>query len=502
MDKLTAIMQPWAQARLKYLMSLFCQSVPQRGDTLPVLTVADADKLLTDGLAATPTGPIRGYVRAFTVVELKPDGPRRRNISHPADVNTAAYNRGFTSEVASLLPKPYDTVRAVLQPCGVSFDLALGFYQVPLSPEAQSYAAFRDASGRTLLLTRMPMGHCAAVDVMQLLTMALAGCSSVCVPSECCPHGDAQVYVDGARLAGSQKTCAAAGSWWSARAELFGATFKASPHATRTYDFLGIHFNHSKQQVSIAPHTLSKFPPSIPENWSAHHLEAFIGRACWAADVLCIPLAQHHFALKRVRRIFNQLNRGLIDPDDIQTLSPACRTQLQNLLVQCRAVFRPKPEPSGREVFLYSDASLEGWGAVLYETGHPPRVAGARWQDHHTHTDIARLELAAVRHGVAAFLDVLKPIASVHLVVDNTTVLAALQKGRTRADDIAQQLAAAVPEFNQLSGRCTVQYIASKLNPADIPSRCPTARALDVPSTAPTTGLGLTRPLLWHHTGG
>jgi hypothetical protein len=321
---------------------------------------------------------------------------------------------------------------------------------------------------------------------MQLITMALAGHSAVCCEAERCPYGDPQVYVDGGRFTGSPEDCSAVAEWWTSRAIRFGATFKSAPVAATAYDFVGLHFNHEDGATSVAETTRRKFPQTVGHTMTAHELEVLVGRLCWAAEALSIPLAEYHFALKRVRRVFNALNRGTMQDHDTVQLSHSCRADLQKLCLACKGVLHPSPKPKEVVAELFTDASLQGWGAVLYLRGRQPLVTGSRWTTVHCSTEIAELEMAAVDHAVRQFRHELQHVASLRIVVDNTTVMSAVLKGRSRSDAVAVRLAASIPLLRNLGVPVSVAYITSRDNPADLPSRVVPAKSyIRIPARPP-----------------
>jgi hypothetical protein len=426
----------------------------------------DAALLVDTGLAELATvEPTVHLCSAFTVVE---EG-RRRNITWSKDGNDAAYEAGFVSE-APLQHSSYYADAAVFD-CGIQFDLRAGFYQLELTAAERPFFRFKDTEGKLYQMTRLPMGHSAAVDLMQLVTMTIAGDHSVSKPEFRCPHRSPDVYVDGARFAGTGPQAEEVGRLWRKSADFFGATFKDVPMVQTKYDFVGIHFDHKRHTVRLADKTAKKIPFSIPNTTTIAELQALVGRLLFGAGVTRTPLGDYYFALKACRRHFNRVNGGEVSRHTQVELTKGCAAKLQQLRAQVlqTAVIRSVQGTSSMK--LFTDASKIGWGAVLMTDRGRVLVTGERWSHADKHLEISVLEMKAVQLGVTAFTRELQSAAQVALLVDNTSVKGAVERGTCRSADLVVALAAAIPGLRELPGRVSVGYVGSKENPADPPSR-------------------------------
>ena len=472
-DVLLSQMQPWAQERYLAARATFvCEqpaSLTTRHSPFPV---AAARRMLSDGNAevvAPDHGPTRACCHSFSVVEHKPEGARRRAISWTEWLNDKAYARGFRSCAPLFHSSHY--VSAALFPAATQFDLKLGFYQVELTSDERPFFRFQDVDGSWYQLTRMPMGHSASVDVMQLLTMTLAGCHEVVLPEFRCPHRSPYVWVDGAMFAGTNREVLDAMSFFQRQASSVGATLKAAPSVLTKHDFVGIEFDHVAHTVRMAEKTRNQLPSHVTEKMTAMELEQLAGRLLFGAGIVGEPLAPFYMALKRVRRVVNALNRETASPSDVVSLSTGCAAKLDELrkrVVCPRTVTAAAVKASAT---LFSDASLQGWGAVLCDERGRILITGGSWSAKEKDCHISELEMLAVRNAVLAFYDALAPIGKVHICVDNTSVEGVLLSGNSRSGDLAAAVAATVPHLASLNAALTVAYIRSADNPADIPSR-------------------------------
>jgi hypothetical protein len=259
--------------------------------------------------------------------------------------------------------------------------------------------------------------------------------------------------------------------FWRRSEAFFGATFKAAPVVQETYDFVGIHFDHKEHTVRLADKTAKKIPAVLPTETSVAELQTLVGRLLFGAGVTRTPLGEFYFALKAVRRHFNSVNTGSLSIHAPITLTKGCVAKLQQLRDRVMASVKLHT-PSGRTTLkLFTDASLDGWGAVLMSNRGRVLVSGGSWKGADVGKDIAVLELRAVEQGLAAFPGPLGAAEAVTILVDNTSTEASIRRGNCRSEALAQTLASAIPAIRALPGRISVGHVGSAANPADPPSR-------------------------------
>jgi hypothetical protein len=459
-------MLPTVQARFDHLLNLL-EHRPQTPEAAPSpLANADASRLVIDGIArrATPNEIHNVNVcSSFTVVESKPQGERRRHILWPKAANEEL-RADYTCDVP--LSHVSNYLRAVREDCGQVLDLTLGFWQVMLSQRAQQCFGFRDEAGNIFILQRLPMGHSVSVEIMQLLTSVLAGDPNV-VQKAFALHGTT-TWVDGIRIAGTNLHVTRTLQQIHELATKCHATWKESPTtAAKAYEFVGVNFDHAAGLVSLGSKTRNKLPASCPSTISLDDLEALSGRLIFAAAVLNIPLARHYFSLKVVRRRLNKLNHGARGSDSA-TLPPQVQSDLTSWIIAAKQALCP-PATLSEPLVIFTDASNIGWGAVIIEPSQHVTVLGDKWSTQDATLHINEKELEAVRHALTA--DVISKYNDLHIVVDNTSVEAAIRRGTARSDALAARLAPIAERLSASSVTASVTYIASAANPADAPSR-------------------------------
>jgi ribonuclease HI len=193
----------------------------------------------------------------------------------------------------------------------------------------------------------------------------------------------------------------------------------------------------------------------------------------YASAVLGIALPRYYWALKQVRRRFNALNRGLVHPDDVPSISTSVKRQLHEWLGRLTANKPVSPLPrldQEPRATLYTDASGAGWGAVLFlETGET-FVAGEPWPKDFDY-EVNRAEARAVRLALEAFKVHFDKNIVIKLKVDNTSVEAAVKKGVARSHGITKELKTIMETGFEHGWKLNVSYVKSAENPADSISR-------------------------------
>ena len=468
-----------------YLMASGNSSFPRSH-----LSVADADELIAskhvelvdDNEAYSTTGTCT----PFFVLEERESGPRRRFILWPKAQNVAAYTDGFRPDVPLEHVSRY--LAAVDQACAGLRDLKVAFWQVELSPQERANFRFLDVSGRIFQPTRLPMGFCASVDIMHRITEIIAG--STGFAKEVTPRVAISCWVDGIRVAGQVKDVSAALRTIDVRAEQMAVTFKEFPPPQQVYDFVGVTFDHNAHRTRCKDTTLAKLDVEVV---TARDFLALFGRLMFAAGANRTPLAEFYFAIKKIRRLANRLQRHP-EEMDLPLASPPTPIFLA-LLNRLTALVR-EWSPSVEKVrpisaTLFSDASLDGWGAVLCLPSGEVHSTGERWSEKERVRDISVLECDAVKRALADFYHHLPAVGALELRVDNSSLQAGLRRGGARSEDLN---AALLPVLRTLltdfpSCRVVVGYVPTKENPADGPSRGrapgPVPRSCSLPAVRP-----------------
>jgi len=207
-----------------------------------------------------------------------------------------------------------------------------------------------------------------------------------------------------------------------------------------------------------------------------------MGILYFAAAVLRMSPGGYYAATKQYRRIAAKFEKGyvgLASSISFWTSTRACILRwVRDLLVN-----RPTRHNLGLPVYaLFTDASKEGWGAVLFSTdkagfiefGNRAVVSG-KWLHRESVRHISELEAEAIVRALKRFAPTLNGCAFT-LHVDNTSVLGALRKAQSPKYWLNKRIVQAldlVPD-----SVFEIRYVATKDNFADGPSR---GRQLSVP---------------------
>jgi hypothetical protein len=315
------------------------------------------------------------------------------------------------------------------------------------------------------------MGHSCSVDIQEIVTGAIAGSADYCRPESSLPGPVPDIWVDGARWAGTEDELVKIASIVDERAKSLSATWKDFDKPSTLYDFIGVSFNHDASTVRVADKTRAKIPDECPRLISPRALEQLVGRLLFAAGIAGIPLARHYFAIKWCRRVFNKANRNASWLEPV-IVPPSAKALLTSWCKDC-VLERKWFEPHGRgEAYLFTDATPTGWGAVIMTPDNRVFATGGHFSENFASINSA--ETQAVKRGVEAFFPILSSVDVLHLVVDNTSTLANLVSGRAGSAELAQNISNTVDTLQLLKGvSISVSYINSKENPADLPSRGP-----------------------------
>jgi len=155
---------------------------------------------------------------------------------------------------------------------------------------------------------------------------------------------------------------------------------------------------------------------------------------------------------------------------------PPSHTFLFSLAAMAKLVGEWSPtfeKPHPEAATLFTDASLDGWGAVLCLSSGEVHATGERWTNEETTLDISVLECFGVRNGIEAFYDNLVSVGRLEIRVDNSSTEAGLRRGVARAENLNAALGLVLDTLAKElpSCRVSVGYVPTKDNPADGPSR-------------------------------
>ena len=147
--------------------------------------------------------------------------------------------------------------------------------------------------------------------------------------------------------------------------------------------FIGVTWNLQCQTVRISDKTFSKIPEKIPPSMTASEAEGLCGRLIWASAVSQRVLAPYYFAMKIFKRITHRLNTGSLKSTDIVQIKPLDVVQKwRDDIAQHREIKFALPK-EGEEITadMFSDSTLENWGAILVLPDGRVFVSGGKFDD-------------------------------------------------------------------------------------------------------------------------
>lgn len=364
----------------------------------------------------------------------------KRLITHTIDINNAAMSP----------PTEFDPVEQRLldgtaaDRCGWVADLMSWYHQLETPIESEPFYSFDTASHGALCLATLATGQRQTVGFAQTISKFLARKTSAYLHLVC-PFARPSLhceYIDNFRRREQDRATAILSAKIFLRVAAFygvtvNETFKELEASVGLpYDFLGVHYDGTT--VSLSEKMREKLEllldecwQSIPD-WTMHDLESAFGLLVSANSVVALCPAVYYLMYKFMRRRAQQNCAG---PDKVNLwpcVMPVLRQWLRDmLLAPPRNMAAPPATPS---CILVTDASLEGFGAILYLAGKSFSVGGA-WPPWVVELDliIAELEAKTVLLATLFFRQQFPFLADFEwdIVVDNTTVKQIVIKGRS-----------------------------------------------------------------------
>jgi hypothetical protein len=184
-----------------------------------------------------------------------------------------------------------------------------------------------------------------------------------------------------------------------------GVRWKDVATSSSLYTFLGLQWNHRSKTISLSEKMISKLLDSRKKVEScvltSGELESLSGRLVYCCGALQIPPNPFYKVAKAVRHCLRRAASRSV----VASLSPWLRSNIVRWIDLLMAVPRPfKLLEDSREAWLFSDASLIGYGAILMSSDGRINILGHKWSDGpYTSGDMAFLEALAVSNAVESF---------------------------------------------------------------------------------------------------
>ena len=418
-------------------------------------------------------------MNTFSVVEMAKN--RRRAIDHPVEQNNFCYQSGYEAKMNLEHTSAY--LPALQQPFGCVADITASFYGFELPSGARAYYRVRDSEGNLYEANRLMMGMALSAEIQHIYTCLLAGHPDYVEPQHAIMPSASlvHVWIDNIRYCGSRNLVYNARRRLEERMRRARVTMTIEPVSDK-YEFIGLEWNHTNKTVRVSEKTRAKLPGSIPDSISAGELEQLIGRLIWVAGAYQEPLARHWFCLKWSRRKFNALNNKTLLSSDIVQIPPSARTSLARWLELAhhdhhKVVFA---KPHGRHATLFTDATLQNWGAVLVLDDNQIFASGGKFSNTDslsTKANISVMETRAVHRALVSFADKLEKLSSIDILVDNTSTQYGIHKGLPHADALVDDITKTWEILIKNNVKANIGRIATARNPADEVSRL---KAVDI----------------------
>ena len=414
--------------------------------------------------------PTKAQIIPFTTFEERDSGARRRFICWPKSHNLALEHK-YKADVP--IGQPVSYVNRVRYERGMKRDLKAGFFQVELPAATRAYYRFCYGAA-TYEMTRMPMGHACAPEIQQILTATLAGhanYSAQTADSQGFRTDQLDVYLDGIRYCGSKIEVTAYERFVDERANMTHMTFKEEDTCNATkYDFLGVRYDHDKKCYNLSDRFIKKIPHEIASHAPLHAYESLCARLVYASAVLGVIMPRYYWAIKFIRRQISKLNKGMIREHDTVKLSYVVSVQLNRWIQEVK---NNQPQlysmaESSKFATLYTDASLDGWGAVLFLPDGTVYGTGAAWDKD---IEINHGEALAIENALIAFAEHWNQVKFIRLRVDNTSVEAAMRKRWADSYNISDVLTRILSYLHLNHMLVFPEYVTTQENQADAWSR-------------------------------
>lgn len=435
----------------------------------------------------TGSGPFTP-VRYFSVVELMKR--RRRPIMWPW---TFLINSDYQSEFA--LCNVQDYTQAVNRGSyACAFDLAASFWQVALD---SVNLVMIGEDGKKYRVERMPFGIDCASEIMQIIVEQLGkiACTRAGVPQDSI---SLYVHIDNIMCVGNKHDVTAWQRSFLGVCESYSVTLNDEPEnnkVSQAVEFAGIRYRFHSNVKNVKPR--QAFIDSVPgfkaATTSFTDLESCVGKLLYGMAIRQMRAHQFHDFFTWWRRCLSRLTRNAMDWESRPMVPVKAGQQLAAMIeevtsdkpVRVRKIPIVKPgdavnleDDEETLPILVVDATLDGYGGVLYERGVVVASFGDRFD---TKADsMGTAEIAAALAMIRHFSQRLQGRKFV-LLTDNTACEAGVRKGASRHLDMDRAAYAIHCLLDDLKAEAIVGHVGTDDNVADATSR---GRPIELRQTA------------------
>jgi len=432
------------------------------------LTKTELDVYIEIGQYGPPSdknGPFQEGLGMILFFEPEIGKVRKRLIEHTIDINAQ------TTANATSFQSQQQQIEEGVWGWGFCADSKWFYAQIPIPSESEPFYMFYTPTHGWLTKRSVATGQRQSVGAAQSISkfldrrctdfMRLLGSGLVSYQSQ---------YIDNFRRREETPTLASAAAKTLVRVcqhynvtlnetldDLMKQTIRQEP-----YDFIGVRYYPMLDAVGLPDKTVKKLKQleqDIVElergtGWSVEFADSVFGLLIHASCIMKLQTAAYYYVYKFYRRRHRACSKGeLKQKDDIDVWPSIVRDMHQ----WCRDLLTLKTRRvhivSNEAPILITDASLKGFGATLFfpQESRVQYLAGP-WPERFD-TDfpgaINELETLAVLFAARHF-----QLSTFHLILDNTTALHAIRKGRSTNFHISR-IVASLSDYAILS----TQYV-------------------------------------------
>ena len=241
-----------------------------------------------------------------------------------------------------------------------------------------------------------------------------------------------------------------------------------APHQQGTYT--GIQFNYSEGTASNTDKTRTKLERArtalLSQTPSLDDVFEAFGILFYASSIVDYDLGSRYHAFKFFRRkagLYSQGQMKLTDPTPVWNCIRSDISDWFDALAD-KSMKAPIRRVSTGYARLFTDASLSGAGAVLFDAEGLVHTWARKWSALEASRPIHELEAIAAFEAMDFFKDKLTG-NHVDLFVDNTSVIGAAKKGYSPSFHFNTHIRTLLVNIRAFGAR--VQYVKSAHNPSD-----------------------------------
>lgn len=241
---------------------------------------------------------------------------------------------------------------------------------------------------------------------------------------------------------------------------------------TQNLVFLGFELDSNAMAVKITPGKIEKFLRAVTalKQKKKSTIRAVAGLIGLMISYLpCLTYGGAYIKTLEIEKNF-MLRKHKGNFDAKMSISPAAWEDIEWWVVNLPNAARPI-RVINPQITIYTDASLQGWGAYTDYSLANPNTTGGRWRNDEAEFHINVLELKAIHHGLRALIHT--DFKQVKVMTDNTTALAYIKNMGGVQSQQCNREAKEIWKYCEQHGMWLIPaHIPGKLNvEADLASR-------------------------------